>query len=141
MSLISPAAAKMVEKARKVALEKHKNTEATVDRSVFPKSVGKRGSRVKISRGDITNDEGTQLAESVTGRTGSVAGTPYVSPSGPNKGKVVQPVLVEGTNALVGVPTDRLSPADAVGHSRPSLGWTPKYERAFESIFGKRKRR
>lgn len=136
----NPAHDKARSRAQAAAIAKHKNSEAVVDKSAFPKAVGKHGTKVRISRGDITNDAGTQLESSVSGEIGRVDGRPYVAAAGPNKGKVIQPVTIEGTNTLVGVPTDRLSPADCVGHSRPSVGWSPSYEKAWENIFGKRKR-
>lgn len=136
---LSPAEQKVRAKAHAIALQKHKHSEAVVDKSAFPKAVGKHGSRVRISRGEITNDAGTQLAADVSGEIARVDGRPYVAAEGPNKGKVIQPVTIEGTNTLVGVPTDRLSPADSVGHSRPSVGWSPAYERAWESIFGRKR--
>jgi len=128
----------MLEKARAVALQRNKGAEAKIDHSNTPKAVGKRGSRVRITKGEEIDNDGTTTISRLDGVEGKVDGAPYVAKAGPNAGKVIQPILTE-SGALLGVPTDRLkSSTGSTGHSRPKLGWSRSYESNWEKAFGRR---
>lgn len=131
--------APVVEKARKEVLSRKSNVTGQVN-DEGPRPVAKIGERVKITKGDLVDEGCVATVASLAGQEGRVDGNCYVAVGGPSKGKLVQPLkLDDGT--LVGVPTDKLASISASGHSRPSIGWTPSYERAYDRIFGKKKSR
>ncbi len=101
------------------------------------------GSRVRIKKGDLVNDECTATVANLSGRSARIDGRPYIANGGANKGKAVQPVKIEGTNTLVGVPTDQLEmETGSRGHSSPRIGpvLDERTRSNWDRIFGKRSR-
>lgn len=130
----------LLEKARSVALKKNKGAEAKVDTSDVPRAVAKNGTKVRITKGEEIDDAGTTTVSRLDGQMAKVDGAPYLAKAGPNAGKVIQPVLTD-SGALLGVPTDRLKEATgSTGHSRPSVGWSRKFESGWENVFGRKAR-
>lgn len=103
--------------------------------------IGKSGERVKILGGDVPNEEGDQTTAHAQGVEGRIDGLPYVSPEGPNKGKIIQPIKADDGRVL-GVTTNRLQRRDASksrGNFATSAGMS---QSRFDSIFsGSRRKR
>lgn len=128
----------LMERARKHVLSRGRLADPVIDKSVAPESVAKNGSRVRITHGEITDMDGTKEIGSVGGKVGRIDGAPYVAKGGPQKGKVIQPVRLEGSTDLVGVPTERLTADDGSrGASRARVGWSRQYANNYDRIFGK----
>lgn len=131
-----PTPSSDVERARSTIA---RTTKARGDHAVIedpsPRARAANGSRVVVRKGENITEDCRSTDRSLAGETARVDGTPYVAVGGPNRGKVIQPVRLEATGTIVGVPEDRLDTPDSRGHSRPSVGWSRRYEANFDAIF------
>lgn len=117
--------------------------EAAVNNTDYvPDVVAPHGTRVKVSGGQIPNDDASAATGNAGGIVGRIDGAPYVARGGPNKGKLVQPVRVEGSREILGVSTDRLQVAQGE-RERASRSHTPGAnvtQQEWDRIFGKKRR-
>lgn len=115
---------------------------AVVNNADFnPNEVGRTGERVRIRSGEVPDYEGTRPVASAAGVAGRLDGAPYVANGGPNKGRLIQPVRVEGQrNVVLGVPTDRLQRSGGA-KSRGGFGYSHIPDDTWERIFGPRRKK
>lgn len=75
-----------------------------------PTQVAPNGTKVRIQKGQIPDQDGKQTIASAGGMEARIDGAPYVAKGGPNKGRTMQPVKVEGAGKdnLLAVPAEDL---------------------------------
>lgn len=128
------------------ATKKHSRTqpvEAQVNNTDYvPDRVAPHGTRVKVSGGLIPNDDASKAVGDAQGVSGRIDGAPYVARSGPNKGKLVQPIRVDGSREILGVSTDRIQSGSGEREkaSRLHSPGASVTQREWDRIFGKKRR-